>query len=363
MKIVGCDLHARQQSIAMVDTETGVLTEKVLKHEGNAVREFYAALEGPVVVGIEATGAMQWFLELLEQLGIECRVGHPAKIRAAETRKQKHDRRDAEVILDLLLMNRFPDIWMPSTAQRDLRTLLRDRHQWVKMRTRLQHTLQAIALNHALREGRALWTAAGRQSLQDLTLPKYTAQRRDELLSLYTQLDKRIQQLDKQVETEARQRSQARRLLTHPGVGPVTALATEVFLGDPHRFAGAHQVASYIGMIPCEHSSGKRQRLGKLSKEGNSLLRYLWIEATLHAVVKDPELKRFYRRKLVQKGMGKARVATARQLGIRLWIMLRDEIEYEEFCRRGKLPQKGKAHAGMPDYNSGPARAVTGSTE
>ena len=102
-------------------------------------------------------------------------------------------------------------------------------------------------------------------------MPKYTAQRRDELLSLYTQLDKRIQQLDKQVETEARQRSQARRLLTHPGVGPVTALATEVCLGDPHRFAGANQVASYIGMIPCEHSSGKRQRLGKLSKEGNSL--------------------------------------------------------------------------------------------
>ena len=152
--------------------ETGVLTEKVLKHEGNAVREFYAALEGPVVVGIEATGAMQWFLELLEQLGIECRVGHPAKTRAAETRKQKHDRRDAEVILNLLLRNRFPDIWMPSTEQRDPRTLLRDRHQWVKMRTRLQHTLQAIALNHALREARALWTAAGRQSLQDLTLAK-----------------------------------------------------------------------------------------------------------------------------------------------------------------------------------------------
>src|SRR5580704_17550198 len=338
MKILGCDLHAKQQTIAMVDREAGEFTEKTLSHEGNAVREFYAALEGPVVVGIEATGAMQWFLELLEELGIECRVGHPATIRAAETRKQKHDRRDAEVILELLLMkDRFPEIWMPSTEQRDLRTLLRDRHQWVKMRTRLQHTLQAIALNHALREGRALWTAAGRRSLQDLTLPRYTAQRRDELLSLYAQLDKRIQQLDKQVETEARQRPQARRLLTHPGVGPVTALATEVFLGDPHRFAGANQVASYIGMIPCEHSSGKRQRLGKLSKEGNSLLRYLWIEATLHAAVKDPDLKRFYRRKLVQKGMGKARVATARKLGIRLWIMLRDEIDYEELPRYGQM--------------------------
>lgn len=345
----------------MVDTETGEMTEKVLKHEGDAVRKFYAGLEGEVMVGIEATGSMQWFLELLEELGIRCRVGHPAEIRAAETRQQKHDRRDAEVILELLLMkDRFPEIWMPSREQRDLRTLLRDRHQWVKMRARLQHTLQAIALNHALRKGSALWTAVGRQALQSLVLPDYTTQRRDELLRMYTQLDQRIQQLDQQVEGEARRRPQAGRLLTHPGVGPVTALATEVFLGDPHRFASAKQVASYIGMIPCEHSSGKRRRLGKLTKEGNSLLRYLWTEATLHAAVKDSELKRFYRRKLVQKGMGKARVATARKLGIRLWIMLRDEIDYEEFCRRGKLPQKGKTHAGMPDFNSGPARAVTG---
>jgi transposase len=129
----------------MVDTETGEFTEKTISHEGNAIREFYAALEGPVVVGIEATGSMQWFLELLEKLGIECRVGHPAKIRAKETRKQKHDRRDARLILDLLLEDRFPEIWMPSIEQRDLRTLLRDRHQWVRMRTRLQHTLQAIA--------------------------------------------------------------------------------------------------------------------------------------------------------------------------------------------------------------------------
>jgi transposase len=115
-------------------------------------------------------------------------------------------------------------------------------------------------------------------------------------------------------------------------------------------------VASYIGMIPCERTSGKRQRLGKLTKEGNSLLRYLWTEATMHAVEKDGELKRFYRRKLVQKGMGKARIAAARKLGIRLWIMLRDQIDYAEFCRRGQLRQKGKAHAGMPDLQHGPAR-------
>ncbi len=355
MKIVGCDLHARQQSIAMMDSETGEFVEKTLLHKGSAVRDFYAALEGPVVVGIEATGSMQWFLELLEELGIECRVGHPAKIRAAETRKQKHDRRDARLVLDLLLRDRFPEIWMPSTEQRDLRTLLRDRHQWVKMRSRLQHTLQAIALNHGLRQGSRLWSQAGQTALQALPLPAYSSQRRAELLSLYIQLQKRIQKLDQEVEAQVQQRAQAHRLLTHPGVGPVTALASEVFLGDPTRFANGNKVGSYIGMIPCEHTSGKRQRLGKMTKQGNALLRYLWTEAAMHAVGKDPELKRFYRRKLIQKGMGKARIAAARKLGIRLWIMMRDQIDYQEFCRRGKLRQSGEAHAGMPDFNSGPA--------
>ena len=186
----------------MVDTETGEFTEKTLSHEGNAVRAFYAALKGPVVVGIEATGSMQWFLELLEELGIQCRVGHPAKIRAKETRKQKHDRRDARLIWELLMEGRFPEIWMPSTEQRDLRTLLRDRHQWVKMRARLQHTLQAIALNHALRQGRALWSAAGQSALQTLPLPPYTDQRRTALLRLYVQLQKRIQELDQEVEAK-----------------------------------------------------------------------------------------------------------------------------------------------------------------
>ena len=237
---------------------------------------------------------MQWFLELLEELGIESRVGDPAKIRAAETRKQKHDRRDALLILDLLERDRFPAIWMPSSEQRDLRSLLRDRHQWVKMRARLQHTLQAIALNHALRKGSSLWSGTGQEALAKLPLPAYTCQRRNELMSLYAQLQRRIQQLDKQVEEQAQHRPQARRLMTHPGVGPVTALATDIFLGDPSRFTTANEVASYIGMIPSEHTSGKRQRLGKMSKQGNSLLRYLWTEAGMHASGKDPELKRFY---------------------------------------------------------------------
>lgn len=356
MKIIGVDLHTRQQTIAMLDDHTGELVEKELEHEGNYVREFYSALPKPVLVGVEATGSMHWFLQLLEELAIDYRVGHPAKIRAAEPRKQKHDRRDARLILTLLAENRFPAIWMPSREQRDLQVLLRHRHQFVRMRTRVQLCLQAVALSHGLRRGSSLWTPAGQHTLRTLPLGPHATLQRDTLLALYPQLHHGIEDLDRQVGTQAEQRPQARRLMTHPGVGAITALATEVFLGDPRRFTDGKAVASYIGMIPSERSSGRRQRFGKLSKQGNSLLRFLWGQAAMQAVRRDPELQRFYRRKLVQKGMAKALVAASRKLGIRLWIMLRDEIDYTEFCRRGRLRRQcsGAARAGMPQGDSGP---------
>ena len=155
------------------------------------------------------------------------------------------------------------------------------------MRSRVQHTLQSMALNQGLRLGHSLWSRAGQQALQALPLGPHAAHRRAALLSLYPRLQESIEELDQEVCEEVNQHPQARRLLTHPGVGAITSLATEVFLGDARRFADGKAVASYIGMIPSEHSSGGRQRLGAMSKQGNALLRYLWCEAAMHAVRRD----------------------------------------------------------------------------
>ena len=151
---------------------------------------------------------------------------------------------------------------MPSSEQRDLRTLLRHRHQWVRLRSRVQHTLQSMALNHGLRRGRSLWSQAGQDELRALPLAPHASERRKALLTLYPRLQESIDELDRQSGKQIQQRPEARRLLTHPGVGPITALATEVFLGDPLRFSDGKALASYIGMIPSEHSSGRPAAAG-----------------------------------------------------------------------------------------------------
>jgi transposase len=227
MRIIGCDLHARQQTLAMLDTTTGEMVNLTLMHEGNNVREFYSKLPRPVLVGIEATGSMHWFLNLMDELGIECRVGHPATIRAAEPRKQKHDRRDADLILRLLVEKRFPAIWLPTKEQLDLRALLLHRHQWVRMRTRIQNALQAIALANGLRRGPGLWSYDGQAKIAFLPLLPHASYRRSALQAMYKKMEEEIENLSEQVAEQAGHRSGARLLMTHPGVGPVTALATD----------------------------------------------------------------------------------------------------------------------------------------
>jgi hypothetical protein len=194
MKIIGCDFHPSFQQIAMVDTETGEQTEKKLT-PGEAV-QFYSQLRGPVLVGMEACGNTLWFERLQAQLGHQLWLGDAGKIRALEVRKQKTDRRDAELLLQLLLEKRFPRIWVPSPEQRDLRQLLLHRHKLVGMRRQVKNQLQHLALNQGVQQKHKLWTAAGRKRLEEVALTGWTAQRREELLLLLDDLEPRIGKLD-----------------------------------------------------------------------------------------------------------------------------------------------------------------------
>src|SRR6202142_2095205 len=297
MLSIGCDYHPSMQQIAYVDTETGEGGERRLMHRDGEAERFYRALKQrqiEVRVGMEATGYARWFERLLAELGFELWIGDPARIRARRVRKQKTDRKDAQLLLRLLLEgDGFPRIWVPSPENRDLRQLLWHRHRLVQMRTRIMNQLQAVAMNEGKRWKKKLFSAQGRAQLEELPLAPWASRRRHDLLELLDRLNPTIETLTAAIEQEAKRRPEVLRLMTLPGVGPITALAFVLIIGTPERFQCGKQIGSYVGLIPCEDSSAGRQRLGHISKQGNTLLRFLLVEAAQAAVRWDPEWRRF----------------------------------------------------------------------
>jgi transposase len=342
MLIIGCDFHTRYQQIAMAREETAeLLLERRLDHESGEAQAFYRSLQNlrePVRVGIEATGPIHWFERLLAELGHELWIGDSAKIRASETRKQKTDERDAALILDLLLAKRFPRIWVPTPAERDLRQLLWHRHKLVSLRTMLGNQLHFLAMSQGLCRKKKLFTKKGRGELVSLGLGPWASRRREELLQLLDQLAAPITELDRAVLEEAQRRDDAVLLMTHPGIGPVTALAFVLAIGSVTRFHRSKKIASYLGLNPSEESSGGRRRLGAISKQGNTMVRWLLIETVHHAVRFDPELRQDYQRLKFRRGHAVAKVAIARKLAVRMYWMLRSGAEYAQLVRRQGSP-------------------------
>jgi transposase len=333
MMIIGCDYHPSWQQICWLDTATGETAEKKLEHGSGEAERFYRQLSGPALIGMESTGNCQWFVEMATTAGHDVWIGDAAKIRASEVRQQKHDRRDAALILKLLVEGRFPRIWTPSGEEKDLRQLLIHRHKLVRVRAQVKTELQHLAMNQGVTRKGKLWSKAGEKVLCELPLKPWAGRRREDLLKVRAMLNGQIALLDQAVVEVAQKNEKARLLMTQPGVGPITSLAFVLTMGDVSRFQRGKQVASYLGLIPREYSSGGHQRFGSISKQGNRFMRMLLVEAAQTAVRCDPGFRNEYLHRCHKKAKGIAKVAAARKLAIRLYWMLRTNQGYPEVVR------------------------------
>jgi len=287
-----------------------------------------------------ASGHARWFERLLAELQFELWIGDAAEICTKRVRKQKTDRQDAQLILRLLLEDRFPKIWVPSCENRDLRHLLWHRHRMVQARTRIMNQLQAVALNEGLRCKKRLWRESGREQLESFRLAPWASRRRQDLLELLDRLNPMITELTQAIEQEVEKCPEAQRLRTHPGVGVLTALAFVLIIGRAERFQCGKQIASYLGLVPLEDSSGKRRRLGHITKQGSSMLRFLLVEAAQVTARSIPEWRSRYFHLMMRRGRKIAKVAMARRLAIRLYWMWRKGWNYEQVVKFG-------SHAGQ----------------
>src|SRR5580698_5994969 len=201
-------------------------------------------------------------------------------------------------------------------------------------------------MNEGYRWKKKLFSEKGRALLEKLPLAPWASRRRKELLELLDQLEPKTAELTAALEREAQQRPEVVRLMTHPGVGPVTGLAYFLVIGTPDRFPCGKKIGSYTGLIPSEDSSAGRQRLGHISKQGNTLLRFLLVEAAQAAARIHPEWRRRYLRLAVRRHQSIAKVAMGRRLGVRLYWMWRNGSEYSQSLEFG-------SHAGQLGIGDG----------
>jgi len=331
----GVDFHARVQTVSWLDTNDGEIHQKELHHQKDNVRGFYQQFTGEVIVGIEASGYSSWFEDMLEGLGHQVWIGDAGEIRRLARRRQKNDKRDANHILDLMSKGEFPRVHRLSRESREVLGQLRYRHRLVKMRTMATNCVKAIAIGAGLSDKRRLITGKGRSKLESVGLPSVFSEQCKRWLEVTDDLTTKIKAVEQWLEEQAQGDQRVGRLRTHPGIGLLTGLALVHTLEPVERFCSTRKIAAYFGLDPMEDSSAERKQYGGVSKAGSRLVRFLLVEAGQTAAKRDPELKVFYQRLRDKRKTAKAKVAVARKLAVRSFIMLRDQIDYSEFLRRG----------------------------
>src|SRR5262245_30254522 len=332
---IGVDFHARQQTVSSLTTESGEIEQWEVEHKGKNVREFYSRFKGEVIVGLEASAYIAWFEELMLELGHEVWIGDAAEIRRRARRRQKNDRRDSELILELMIREEFPRIHRQSRESRAVLKQVRYRHRLVKLRTIAKNSLQAMALNQGGYRGKRVYTKKGRAELAKLGLSPEQIKQGEQMVKVIDELSEQIKWCEQWLWERARPDEQVMRLQTHPGVGLLTSLVLVHTLTPVSRFSTSRKVTAYLGLDPVEHSSADRIRIGSISKQGSRLGRFLVIEAGAVAARVDDGFKQNYKRLSLRRGKPKAKVAMGRKLLVDCFIMLRDQIDYAEFVRRG----------------------------
>lgn len=354
---IGVDFHPYEQSVAYVNERDGEIRYKRFLHsDKQSIRAFYRKCGEDAIVGTEATGSLWWFEKLLFENGMKLKIGDPRMIRRVALSRHKNDFRDAETILDLLMRDQFPKITPRSEQSREVLDLLNYRQSLVRKRTSVANQLHAFARSKGLskfrlpgiRSRKKLVEAPGTTETESLLLSSR--------LSLFDEITRQIKVTEAKLEQEADKEERIQLIRTHPGIGPLTSLALVHTLGDVRRFRRKEEVVSFVGLDPLEKSSGEKRRMGSISKHGSRLVRHLLGQAA--QTCRDKKIRQFYSQVSRRRGRPKAKVAAARKLLINCYIMLRDEIGYEEFTRRGEVGLcEGSGELGRKAPVSGGLRA------
>lgn len=343
---IGIELHKAKSFVTRLDSRGQILEHVELPHADGALRTSLQRLPQDARIAVEATGNWMWLDELIEDRHPDLVLAHPLKTKAIASARIKTDKIDATTLAQLLRADLVPAAYIPPRAVRDTREILRYRASLVRLRTQLTNKLHAILSKTGLQP--PTQTITGVKSRRFLaTVPVRPCYRvgLDGYLRLFETLTAEIHQVSQTLDAQAQADPQAQLLCTMPGIGAYSALLILSEIGDVRRFPDSRHLCSYAGLVPSGHASGGKTRLGRLTQQGSSWLRWILVELSVHAINGAPQFRSLYHRVAKKHGRNVGRVAVARAMLKTISAMLTKQEAFRPVVK-GTIGQRQGVMAG-----------------
>jgi transposase len=320
---VGIDVHRKRSQVAVGDAGGEVLANRNVPNGAEPILKVIGGLPPGTPTAFEAAFGTGWLVELLEGYGFDPHLVHPLRCKAIASARLKNDKVDAEILAQLLRADLLPEAWIAPPAVRQLRALLRNRVQLVRLRTLLRNRIHAVLADYGHDRPAGCWSGPGRQWLASLELPAVSREVIEDGLALIDALQVRVDRLDWEIHQRARGDPRVKVLTQLPGVGPFTALVILAEIGDVSRFGSARKLASWAGLTPTVRGSDRVSHYGHISKQGSVWLRWALCEAAQTAK-RSPQFAATFQAIAKRRGKKIATTAVARKLLTRAWHLLHD---------------------------------------
>ena len=333
MVYVGLDVHESQVMLCALDEGGRVMERRTIRGGVGRVCAALRRLRAPVSVCFEASCGAGFWRDRLRESAARVAVADPSRLRIIWGQKRKNDKLDAERLAKLLLLDLAPEVHVPEVEVRGWRAMIEHRRRLLARRTAVKNAIRSHLRAHGKRAGRGLWTRGGLRWLQAEAFPTALAgAHRDLLLAELAAAETQLAAATRALDRVARRHPGVMLLMTIPGVGPRTAEAVMAYIDVAERFARSGKIGSCFGLVPSQDQSGAVNRLGRITRRGPSVVRWLLTEAAWQGARRSPTLKAFYER--IRRNDPQRRkiaaVATAHYLARTMLAMLKTGEEWRE---------------------------------
>ena len=329
---IGVDLHKKTCYVTIMNRDGKIKKQTEISTEADKVSKLFKRYPD-VPVAVEST--MNWipFYENLESLGCKVLLSNPLQTKAIAHARIKNDKVDSRVLADLLRTNLLPTAYIQPRKIRDLKEIIRERSNFVEMRTKIKNKIHSVLFKtNSRHEFTNLYGKAGMDWLNGLDLRDIYRQELDRYLETLKHLNEQVDKISEIIENTAKLDFDCKLLMTIPGISFYSALMIKSEIGDISRFKSASKLCSYAGLIPSTYASADKVRHGRITKRGSKWLRKALINAVTSGSRNHNRIGAFYKKLKKSKGTGKAKVAAGRKLCTIIFVILTDQVPFRNFA-------------------------------